>query len=78
MAGRDHVHGTKGVWCGGRWVDMEDLANVEASRPAPQPKRVGKDGSFDIIIIGAGNLVTLLSFFSTASMYCFVAGCPAG
>ena len=55
-----NVHGSKGVYCGGQWVDIEDCAEWlggegGASKAERNRKRRAKvDGSFDVIVVGAG------------------------
>ena len=65
MAPERHVHGSKGVYCGGDWIDIEDVggwscrdgpSEIDAAAIAVerQAQRRHTDGSYDVIIVGAG------------------------
>uniref|UniRef100_A0A7S2S8Y7 FAD dependent oxidoreductase domain-containing protein n=1 Tax=Mucochytrium quahogii TaxID=96639 RepID=A0A7S2S8Y7_9STRA len=61
-----NVHGCKGVYCGGDWIDIEDCekwlqggcnGNSERSKAYAkyrQNEKKPKDGVYDVVIIGAG------------------------
>jgi glycerol-3-phosphate dehydrogenase len=55
-----NVHGSKGVYCGGQWVDIEDCAEWlggeggASKAERNRKRRAHVDEIFDVIVVGAG------------------------
>ncbi|KAK3259835.1 hypothetical protein CYMTET_31189 [Cymbomonas tetramitiformis] len=62
MSTATKVHGSKGVICGGEWIDIEDCGEWSKGCPSGPPATTRQattsaakaDGSYDVVIIGAG------------------------
>ena len=66
--GKKHIHGTEGAFVGGEWIPIEECEQVfnkpcgactsKWGKPAPRSRTrhssAKEDGSYDIVIIGAG------------------------
>jgi glycerol-3-phosphate dehydrogenase len=51
------VHGQKGVYCGGEWINIEDchkLVSKEKHNCENCPSKSNNTNDFDVVIIGAG------------------------
>mmetsp|Transcript_38880 Transcript_38880/g.82061 ORF Transcript_38880/g.82061 Transcript_38880/m.82061 type:complete len:609 (+) Transcript_38880:32-1858(+) len=57
MGGDQKVHGTEGVWCAGKWIDIEDCGDWQTCggdcAKAPEGPRQEPE-EWDVVVIGAG------------------------